>query len=96
MLYTTTINRNGMILLNKDARKALGVKLGDKVTVDFGGKTVQVARMMTEEEAQKYMDSLFSPETKQLIKEYAGKSDDELLDMAFAKAFKEEMEEGRI
>ena len=85
-----------MILLNKDARKALGLKLGDKVTVDFDEKTVKIAKRMTDEEAQAYMDSLFSPKTKQLIKKYAGKTADELFDVAFRKAVKKEIAEGRL
>lgn len=96
MLYTTTINQNGMILLNKDARKALGVKLGDRVTVDFNNNGAKVARMMTDEEAQAYMDSLFSLKTKRLIKKYAGKSADELFDIAMTRALEEEMAEGRL
>ena len=71
-MYTTTINQNGMILLNKDARKALGVKLGDRVMINFDEKSARIEREMTDEEAQAYMDSLFSPETKRLIKKNAG------------------------
>lgn len=49
-MYTTTINQNGMILLNKAAREALGVKLGDKVTIDFDSKSARVERRMSDEE----------------------------------------------
>lgn len=95
-MYTTTINQNGMILLNKDARKALGLKLGDKVTINFNENEAKIAKRMTDEEAQAYMDSLFSPKTKQLIKKYAGKSASELFDIAMTKAIKEEIAEGRL
>ena len=95
-MYTTTINQNGMILLNKAAREALGVKLGDRVTINFNKKSAKVEREMTEEEAQAYLDSLFSPETKRLIKENAGKTADELFEVAMMKTLKEEVAEGRL
>lgn len=95
-MYTTTINQNGMILLNKDARKALGVKLGDRVMINFDEKSARIEREMTDEEAQAYMDSLFSPETKRLIKKNAGKTADELFDSAMEKVLKEEITEGRL
>ena len=85
-MYTTTINQNGMILLNKDARRALGLKLGDRVVINFDKKSARVEREMTDEEAQTYMDSLFTPGSKQLVKEYAGKSADELFDIAMEKS----------
>ena len=95
-MYTTTINQNGMILLNKDARKALGVKLGDRVTINLDEGVAKVEKRMTDEEAQAYMDSLFSPETKHLIKKYAGMTADELFDIAITRSIKEEMAEGRL
>ena len=95
-MYVTTINQNGMILLNKDARKALGVKLGDRVTINFDSKSAKIEREMTEEEAQAYMDSLFTPESKKLVKKYAGKTADELFDIAIKKSIAEEMAEGRL
>ena len=95
-MYTTTINQNGMILLNKDARKALGLKLGDRVVINFNSKAARIEREMTDAEAQAYMNSLFTPESKKLVKKYAGKSADELFDIAMKKTFSEEMAEGRI
>ena len=49
-MYTTTINQNGLILLNKAARDALGVKLGDRVVINFDGKQARIEREMTDEE----------------------------------------------
>lgn len=95
-MYTTTINQNGMILLNKDARKALGLKLGDKVTINFDKNEARIAKRMTDTEAQAYMDSLFSSKTKRLIKKYAGKTADELFDIAITTALEEEAAEGRL
>ena len=49
-MYTTTINQNGMILLNKKAREALGLKLGDRVAISFDTKSARVERPMSDEE----------------------------------------------
>ena len=95
-MYTTTINQNGMILLNKDVRKAMGVKLGDKVMVTLGKDGASVARLMTDEEFFEKMDSMKSEETKRLIKKYAGKTADELFEIAMQKSIAEEMAEGRL
>lgn len=96
MIYTATINQNGMVLLNKDARKSLGVKLGDKVIVEISTKSVKIERQMTDEEFFSKLDSMKSEKTKRLIKEQAEKSDDELLDTAMVKFLKEELTEGRL
>ena len=95
-MYTTTINQNGMILLNKDARKALGLKLGDRVTINFDKNSARIARRMTDEDFFAKLDSMKSERTKQMIEKYAGKSDDELLDIAMKKVVKREMTEGRL
>lgn len=95
-MYTTTINQNGMVLLNKDARKALGLKLGDKVMVNFDKKNVRIEPRMSEKEAQAYMDSLFTPESKKLVKKYAGKTADELFEIAMKKSMAGEIAEGRL
>lgn len=84
-MYTTTINQNGMILLNKSAREALGVKLGDKVTINFDKKSAKVERELSDEEFFAKLDAIKSPETKKKIEQYAGKSADELFDLAMAK-----------
>lgn len=49
-MYTTTINQNGLILLNKAARDALGVKLGDRVVISIDKEQARVEREMTDEE----------------------------------------------
>ena len=95
-MYTTTINQNGMILLNKDARKAMGLELGDKVTIDFNNKEAKVEKMMTDEEFFAKLDAMKSEETKKRIKELAGKSASELFDIAMETAIAEEMAEGRL
>ena len=77
-MYTTTINRNGLILLNKAARDSLGVKLGDRVTVNFNNKSATIEREMTDEEFFAKLDAMKSEETKRRIKELAGKTTDEL------------------
>ncbi len=93
-MYTTTINQNGMILLNKAAREALGVKLGDRVMIRTDKKRATVEREMTDEEARAYMDSLFSAETKKHIKENAGKTVREMMDEWYeSDELKKEMEE---
>ena len=95
-MYTTRINQNGMILLNKDARKALGLKLGDKVMINFDKENVRVERLMTDEEFFAKMDAMKSEKTKRLIKKYAGKTADELFEIAMKKSIAQEMAEGRI
>ena len=87
-MYTTTINQNGMILINKAVREALGLKLGDKVTVTFDEKSARVERKMSDEEFIKKLDDMKSARTKNRIKELAGKTADELFDMAMQKATK--------
>ena len=79
-MYTTTINQNGMILLNKDARKALGLKLGDRVMINFNEKGAKVERMMSDEEFFAKMDANNSEKTKAAIKKNAGKTVSEMRD----------------
>ena len=87
-MYTTTINQNGMILINKAVREALGLKLGDKVTVTFDEKSARVERKMSDEEFIKKLDDMKSARTKNRIKELAGKTANELFDMAMQKTTK--------
>lgn len=77
-MYTTKINQNGMILLNKDARKALGLKLGDKVMVNFDKNLVKIARRMSDEEFFARMDANNNEKTKAAIKRNAGKTISEM------------------
>ena len=60
-MYTTTINQNGMILISKAVREALGLKLGDKVTVTFDEKSARVERKMSDEE---FMDGISKIQAK--------------------------------
>ena len=60
-MYTTTINQNGMILLNKAAREALGVKLGDRVMISFDKKSARVERRMSDKE---FLDGIERIHTK--------------------------------
>ena len=91
-MYTTTINQNGLILLNKAAREALGVKLGDRVTVNFSKKGATIEREMTDEELFERLDAMKSEKTKRRIRELAGKSLEELEEKWFNSAeFKAEM-----
>lgn len=87
-MYSTTINQNGMILLNKAAREALGVKLGDKVSISFDSKMARVERRMSDEEFVRRLDAMKSEKTKRRIKEFAGKTADELFEMAIKKSMK--------
>lgn len=87
-MYSTTINQNGMILLNKAAREALGVKLGDKVSISFDSKMARVERRMSDEEFVRRLDAMKSEKTKRRIKEFAGKTADELFEMAVKKSMK--------
>lgn len=87
-MYTTTINQNGMILINKAVREALGLKLGDKVTVTFDTQSARVERKMSDEEFIKRLDDMKSARTKNRIKELAGKTANELFDMAMQKTTK--------
>ena len=57
-MYTTTINQNGMILLNKAAREALGVKLGERVAISFDAKSARVERRMSDEEFLEGIDKI--------------------------------------
>ncbi len=84
-MYTTTINQNGLILLNKAAREALGVKLGDRVTVNFSGKSAVVERELSDQAFFKKLDAIKSAKTKQNIKKLAGKNADELFEIAMRK-----------
>ena len=88
-MYTTTINQNGMILLNKNAREALGVKLGERVTVSFDTKSARVERRMSDEEFLKKLDAMKSSKTQRRIKELAGKTADELFEMAMSKTMED-------
>ena len=85
-MYTTTINQNGLILLNKAAREALGVKLGDRVTINFSEKGAVVERELSDEDFFKKLDDMKSAQTKRNIKKLAGKTADELFDIAMKKA----------
>ena len=85
-MYTTTINQNGLILLNKAAREALGVKLGDRVSRNISKKTAVVEREMSDEDFFAKMDNMKSAKTKKNIKRLAGRSADELFEMAMEKA----------
>lgn len=85
-MYTTTINQNGMILLNKTVREALGIQLGDRVTVSLNKKTVTVEREMSDEEFFTKLDALKSERTKKRIQEMAGKSADEMFQIAMNKS----------
>lgn len=85
-MYTATINQNGLILLNKAAREALGVKLGDRVTIDFSKQGAIVRRELGDEDFFKKLDSVKSDKTKRNIKKYAGKSADELFKLAMQKS----------
>ena len=87
-MYTTTINQNGMILINKAVREALGLKLGDKVTVTFDAQSARVERKMSDDEFIKKLDDMKSARTKSRIKELVGKTADELFDMAMQKTTK--------
>ena len=87
-MYTTTINQNGMILLNKTAREALGLSIGDRVTINFTKKSATVKREMSDTEFFAKLDSLKSDKTKQCISSHAGKSASELFRMAIAKEAK--------
>ena len=88
-MYTTTINQNGMILLNKTVREALGIQLGDRVTVSLNKKTVTVEREMSDEEFFTKLDAMKSERTKKRIQEMAGKSADEMSRIAMAKSANE-------
>lgn len=81
-MYTATINQNGLILLNKAAREALGVKLGDRVTIRFSKKGAVVERELSDKEFFKKLDAMKSEQTKRNIRDMAGKSADELFEMA--------------
>ena len=85
-MYTTTINQNGLILLNKAAREALGVKLGDRVTINISKESATVKRELTDDEFFAQMDAKKSSRTKTKIKQYAGKTADELFEIAMQKA----------
>ena len=85
-MYTTTINQNGLILLNKAAREALGVKLGDRVTINFSKNGAVVERELSDEDFFKKLDARKSAKTKQRIREMAGKTADEMFEMAIKKA----------
>ena len=79
-MYTTTINQNGLILLNKAAREALGVKLGDRVTINISKESATVKRELTDDEFFAQMDAKKSSRTKAKIGQYAGKA---MYSMAF-------------
>lgn len=77
-MYTTTINQNGMILLNKDVRKALGLKLGDMVTIDFTKGIIKVSPRSSDEAFFAMLDKRNTEKTKVAIKMNAGKTAGEL------------------
>lgn len=81
-MYTTTINQNGLILLNKAAREALGVKLGDRVTINFSKKGAIVERELSDKDFFKKLDAMKSEKTRENIQRMAGKSADELFEIA--------------
>jgi bifunctional DNA-binding transcriptional regulator/antitoxin component of YhaV-PrlF toxin-antitoxin module len=85
-MYTTTINQNGMILLNKAVRESLNLQLGDRVTISFNKKSATVQKEITDEEFFAKLDAMKSERTKKRIKENAGKSADELFRFAMAKS----------
>ena len=85
-MYTTTINQNGMILLNKAVRESLNLQLGDRVTISFNKKSATVQKEITDEEFFAKLDAMKSERTKRHIKENAGKSADELFRLAVAKS----------
>ena len=87
-MYTTTINQNGMILLNKTVRETLGVKLGDRVTVSFNKKSVTVEREMSDDEFFAKLDAMKSDRTKKRIREISGQNADELFQIAISKSTK--------
>lgn len=84
-MYTTTINQNGLILLNKAAREALGVKLGDRVTINFSKKGAIVERELSDKDFFKKLDAMKSDKTQANIRKMAGKSADELFEIAMKK-----------
>ena len=84
-MYTATINQNGLILLNKAAREALGVKLGDRVTINFSNRAAVIEKELSDEEFFAKLDNLKNPKTKQNIQNFAGKSADELFELAIKK-----------
>ena len=84
-MYSTTINQNGMILLNKAAREALGVKLGDRVTISLSRRGAVVERELTDAEFFDKLDAMKSADTQRRISENAGKSASELFEMAMRK-----------
>ena len=87
-MYTTTINQNGMILLNKTVRETLGIKLGDRVTVSFNKKSVTVEREMSDDEFFAKLDAMKSDRTKKRIQEISGQTADELFQIAISKSTK--------
>ena len=85
-MYTATINQNGLILLNKKAREALGVKLGDRVVISISKKSATIKREPTDDEFFAQMDSIKSAKTKENIQKHAGQSADELFKLAMQKS----------
>lgn len=81
-MYTATINQNGLILLNKAAREALGVKLGDRVTINFTSRAAVIEKELSDEDFFAKLDDLKSPKTKQNLRTFAGQSADELFELA--------------
>ena len=84
-MYATTINQNGMILLNKAAREALGLHLGDRVVVNFTKKSATVERDLTDDEFFAKLDSLKSASTKASIARHSGASASDLMHLAISK-----------
>lgn len=59
-MYTTTITKSGQIGFPKALRDALGVKIGDQVTLDTKRGNVTVSRRMTDDEFLKALDAMDS------------------------------------
>lgn len=84
MAFTTTISKSGQITLPKDFRNALGVDIGDQVTLDLDKKDktkVVLARQLTPDEFIKQIDQIMgnnTPKTQRLIKKHSGKTINQL------------------
>lgn len=85
-MYTATINQNGLILLNKSARQALGVKLGDRVTINVSRGSAVIKRELSDDEFFTQLDAIKSPQSVRNIKKHAGHTADELFKSAVKKS----------
>lgn len=82
--YITTITKSGQITLSKNAREVLGVHPGERIQVKINKDGISIDRKLSDEEFIAKIDEInaqSSPETKQKIKEYAGKTVNELMDI---------------